>query len=45
MDRDKSIHDGRRAEPEARTPWLGWVASGVGLLLALIVFGLIGWQP
>ncbi len=44
MDRNKAIPDERRARPEARTPWLEWVASGVGLLLAVIVFGLIGWQ-
>jgi uncharacterized protein (TIGR02588 family) len=43
MDRDQSIHD-ERARSRARTPWLEWVASGVGLLLALIVFGLVGWQ-
>src|SRR5687768_3639715 len=42
MDRDKS-HD-ERARSKARTPWLEWVASGFGLLLALIVFGLVGWQ-
>ena len=44
MDRNKANPDERRVKPEARTPWLEWVASGVGLLLALIVFGLIGWQ-
>ena len=44
MDRDTAIPDERRAKPKARTPWLEWLASGVGLLLALIVFGLIGWQ-
>ena len=43
MERDKSIHD-ERARFKARTPSLEWVASGVGLLLALIVFGLVGWQ-
>jgi uncharacterized protein (TIGR02588 family) len=44
MDRNKAIHDEPRAKLKARTPWLEWLASGVGLLLALIVFGLIGWQ-
>ena len=44
MDLSKALHDGPRARLKARTPWLEWTASGVGLLLALIVFGLIGWQ-
>ncbi|GEO14077.1 hypothetical protein [Microvirga aerophila] len=26
------------------TPWLEWVASGIGLLLTLGIFGSIGWQ-
>jgi len=43
MDRNKSIED-EHAKPKARTPWLEWVASGVGLLLAVAVFGLVGWQ-
>jgi hypothetical protein len=25
-------------------PWLEWLASGLGLLMALCVFGFIGWQ-
>jgi uncharacterized protein (TIGR02588 family) len=38
--------NGREAEQGARakTPWLEWIASGVGLLLTLGVFGVIGWQ-
>ena len=27
-----------------QVPWLEWVASGIGLLLVLGVFGVIGWQ-
>jgi uncharacterized protein (TIGR02588 family) len=44
MDRSKANPDEHRVKPEARTPWLEWVSSGVGLLLVLVVFGLIGWQ-
>ena len=44
MERDKAFQDKRRVKPKARMPWLEWLASGVGLLLALVVFGLIGWQ-
>jgi uncharacterized protein (TIGR02588 family) len=27
-----------------RIPWLEWLASGIGFLLVLGVFGVIGWQ-
>ena len=33
-----------RPGPGDRPPVLEWVAAGVGLLLALCVFGFIGWQ-
>jgi len=36
--------DERGAAPGKRTPWLEWLAAGVGLLLVLVVFGSIGWQ-
>ena len=36
--------DAYRPSAAAHTPWIEWVASGVGLLLTLGVFGLIGWQ-
>lgn len=29
---------------EQQVPWLEWVASGIGLLLVLGIFGVIGWQ-
>ena len=29
---------------EGSVPWLEWVAAGVGLVLTLGVFGMIGWQ-
>ena len=34
----------RPAKPAPQVPWLEWVASGIGLLLVLGVFGVIGWQ-
>jgi uncharacterized protein (TIGR02588 family) len=37
--------NGREADGAgAKTPWLEWIASGVGLLLTIGVFGVIGWQ-
>ena len=42
MGRDDMTRDEQRTGP--RTPWLEWLASGIGLLLALLVFGLIGRQ-
>jgi uncharacterized protein (TIGR02588 family) len=39
--RTSEIHRGT-AEPQV--PWLEWLASGIGLLLVLGVFGVIGWQ-
>jgi uncharacterized protein (TIGR02588 family) len=43
MGRDKAFHDEDRGDSH-HTPWLEWLASGVGLVLALCVFGFIGWQ-
>jgi len=43
MGRDKAFHDEDRGDSQ-HTPWLEWLASGVGLVLALCVFGFIGWQ-
>jgi len=39
-----SKSDERRSGSSKRTPWLEWVASGVGLLLAVCIFSVIGWQ-
>ena len=44
MNRENTIHDEHRTKQDVRTPWLEWLASGVGLLLTLVIFGLIGWQ-
>ena len=44
MKRDEVGIDAYRPGTTAHTPWLEWIASGVGLLLTLGVFGLIGWQ-
>jgi uncharacterized protein (TIGR02588 family) len=43
MGRDKAFHDEGHGDSQ-HTPWLEWLASGVGLVLALCVFGFIGWQ-
>jgi uncharacterized protein (TIGR02588 family) len=44
MNREHRINDIRPAQSVQRVPWLEWVASGVGLLLVLGLFGVIGWQ-
>ena len=32
------------AEAVSELPWLEWVASGTGLILAIGLFGLLGWE-
>ena len=44
MNPENTIQDEHRTKQDVRTPWLEWLASGVGLLLTLVIFGLIGWQ-
>jgi uncharacterized protein (TIGR02588 family) len=44
MNRECRTNDIRTAQPRQRVPWLEWVAAGVGLLLVLGLFGVIGWQ-
>jgi uncharacterized protein (TIGR02588 family) len=44
MERDNASNGANPSGPSPDTPWLEWVASGVGLMLALGMFGLIGWQ-
>ena len=40
---DKAV--GRQTGEQApQVPWLEWAAAGIGLLLVLGVFGVIGWQ-
>ena len=44
MERNDASEDERGAKPAPRIPLLEWIASGIGLLLALLVFGVIAWQ-
>lgn len=44
MNREHEAGEIQMAEAEQQVPWLEWVASGVGLLLVLTIFGVIGWQ-
>ena len=44
MNREHEAGEIQTAEAEQQVPWLEWVASGVGLLLVLGIFGVIGWQ-
>jgi len=44
MNRESKAKDIPRAKAEQQVPWLEWVASGIGLLLVLGIFGVIGWQ-
>jgi uncharacterized protein (TIGR02588 family) len=44
MNRECRTNDIRPKHSEQQVPWLEWVASGVGLLLVLGLFGVIGWQ-
>lgn len=41
---DSKHRDERSSHAAPHTPLLEWIASGIGLLLALCVFGFIGWQ-
>lgn len=44
MNREHKAGEIQTAKAEQQVPWLEWVASGVGLLLVLGIFGVIGWQ-
>jgi uncharacterized protein (TIGR02588 family) len=44
MNREHRESEIKPAEQTPQVPWLEWLASGVGLLLVLGVFGVIGWQ-
>ena len=44
MERDKPSDSEDRPGAQSRTPLLEWIASGLGFVLALCVFGFIGWQ-
>jgi uncharacterized protein (TIGR02588 family) len=44
MERDKSSNNEYRSTSIHHIPSLEWIASGIGLVLALCMFGFIGWQ-
>lgn len=44
MNREFRTNDIRPEHSEQQVPWLEWAASGIGLLLVLGLFGVIGWQ-
>jgi uncharacterized protein (TIGR02588 family) len=44
MKSDSMHQDGHHSDADQHTPLLEWIASGTGLLLALCMFGFIGWQ-
>jgi len=44
MDRERTVEHDNHVPSAPPTPWLEWLAAGVGLLLTLGVFGSIGWQ-
>jgi uncharacterized protein (TIGR02588 family) len=44
MNRDPKAKDFPRVKAEQQVPWLEWLAAGIGMLLVLGIFGLIGWQ-
>jgi uncharacterized protein (TIGR02588 family) len=44
MNRKSRTDDIHPAKEEQQVPWLEWLASAVGLLLVLGIFGVIGWQ-
>jgi len=44
METTKAGVGSRGSKTSSRIPSLEWIASGVGLLLTVGVFGLIGWQ-
>ncbi len=44
MNRDRRTGATRTTKTEQRVPWLEWLAAGLGLILVLGLFGMIGWQ-
>ncbi|WP_262268334.1 TIGR02588 family protein [Microvirga yunnanensis] len=44
MNRESKAEDITPAKAGQQVPWLEWLASGIGLLLVLAIFGVIGWQ-
>jgi uncharacterized protein (TIGR02588 family) len=44
VNREHSESEIRPTKTEQQVPWLEWLAVGIGLLLVLGIFGVIGWQ-
>jgi uncharacterized protein (TIGR02588 family) len=44
MEQNETLKNESHSGSGSHIPWLEWLASGLGLLLALCVFGFIGWQ-
>jgi uncharacterized protein (TIGR02588 family) len=44
MNREHKQGGNETGKVAPQVPWLEWVASGIGLVLVLGVFGVIGWQ-
>jgi uncharacterized protein (TIGR02588 family) len=44
MDREHEKGRDQTGKVAPQVPWLEWLASGIGLLLVLGIFGVIGWQ-
>ncbi|QRM30253.1 hypothetical protein [Microvirga sp. VF16] len=44
MEQNRAIENETHSGSGNHIPWLEWLASGLGFLLALCVFGFIGWQ-
>jgi uncharacterized protein (TIGR02588 family) len=44
MNQGYKANDIRPKTSRPHVPWLEWLASGIGLVLVLGIFGVIGWQ-
>jgi uncharacterized protein (TIGR02588 family) len=44
MEQNRAIENENHPASGNHIPWIEWLASGLGLLMALCVFGFIGWQ-
>ncbi|SCY57602.1 hypothetical protein [Microvirga guangxiensis] len=44
MTQDHQADENRAGKPAQQVPWLEWLAAGIGSLLVLGVFTVIGWQ-
>jgi uncharacterized protein (TIGR02588 family) len=44
MEQNRALENENHPASGSHIPWLEWLASGLGLLMALCVFGFIVWQ-